>query len=119
MELNSFVSEVYNSIDRADASKFASFITPTGIFRFANMPAVAGNRAIEEFVDGFFKSLKGIRHSDLESWKSEDVIFVTGMVNYLRHNSTALEAPFSCTWKMKGPLIDEYLIFIDASELYN
>jgi len=118
MGLKSFVSEVYNSIDRADASKFATFITPTGIFRFANAPAVAGNQNIEEFVDGFFKSLKGISHSYLESWKAEDVIFVNGIVRYLRFNGTALQAPFSCTWKMKGQLIDEYLIFIDASELY-
>ncbi len=118
MELKSFVSEVYNSIDQADAVKFASFITPAGLFRFANTPAVVGNREIEEYVDGFFKSLKGISHSSLESWEAQDTIFVNGNVRYIRHNGTALEAPFSCTWKMKDQLINEYLIFIDASELY-
>lgn len=30
MEFKSFVTEVYQSIDRADAGKFASFITPNG-----------------------------------------------------------------------------------------
>lgn len=119
MELKAFVSEVYQSIDRADSEKFASFFTPNGIFRFANIPAVKGTKSIDEFVAGFFKSLKGISHSDLESWRApEDVIFVNGNVKYLRHNDTTLEVPFSCTWKMKDRLIDEYLIFIDNSELY-
>lgn len=118
MELKTLVSNVYQSIDNADSAKFASFIAPNGIFRFANNPAVNGNKAIEAFVAGFFKSLKAIRHSDLESWRVEDVIFANGNVKYTRHNNTSLEVPFSCTWKMKDGLIDEYLIFVDASELY-
>lgn len=118
MDYKALVSKVYQSIDSADAAKFASFIAPSGIFRFANIPAVKGNKAIQAFVADFFKSLNGIRHSDLESWSLEDVIFVNGTVKYTRHNDTLLELPFSCTWKMKDGLIDEYLIFIDASELY-
>lgn len=118
MELKSFVTEVYQSIDRADAHTFASFITKGGTFRFANHPGVTGREAIEAFVDGFFKSLGGIAHSGLESWSTGEVIFVNGNVKYTRHNGTSLELPFSCTWKMKGELIDQYLIFIDSSELY-
>jgi len=118
MDYKALVSAAYQSIDSADAAKFASFITPDGIFRFANIPAVKDNKPIKEFVEGFFKSLKGISHSNLESWSVEDVIFVNGDVKYTRHNDTSLEVPFSCTWKMKDGLIDEYLIFIDNSELY-
>jgi len=118
MDLKSFVTEVYQSIDRADATKFASFLTPNGSFRFANHPAVIGNREVEAFVDGFFKSLKAIRHSNLEYWETGSVIFVNGTVTYTRHNDTTLALPFSCTWKMNAQLIDEYLIYIDSSELY-
>lgn len=119
MELKTIVSTVYQAIDSEDATKFASFISPEGIFRFANIPAVQGNKAIEAFVEGFFKSLKGISHSNLESWSIDHVIFVNGNVKYTRHNNTSLEVPFSCTWKMENGLIDEYLIFVDTSELYN
>lgn len=118
MKLSSFVTEVYKAIDQADAKKFASFITPGGTFRFANNPGVTGNADIEAYVDGFFRSLKGIAHSGLESWSAGDVIFVNGTVKYTRLNGTSLELPFSCTWKMEGSLIDQYLIFIDSSELY-
>jgi len=118
MELTAFVTEVYQSIDQANANKFASYITPEGSFRFANHPAVAGRKEVEDFVEGFFKSLKSIRHSHLESWESGNAIFVNGTVTYTRHNGTILALPFSCTWKMKDQLINEYLIFIDSSDLY-
>ncbi|HWS00766.1 MAG TPA: nuclear transport factor 2 family protein [Prolixibacteraceae bacterium] len=118
MENKAYIAEIYQSIDNADAKKFASYIAPNGSFRFANNPAVTGNQAIEAYVDGFFKSLKGINHSNLESWSTGDAIFVNGTVKYTRHNDTSLELPFSCTWKMKDQLIDQYLIFIDSSELY-
>ena len=118
MELISFVTEVYQSIDRADAAKFASYLTPNGSFRFANHPSVTGNQEVEDFVDGFFKSMKCISHSNLEYWATEDAVFVNGTVTYTRHNETTLSLPFSCTWKMKEHLIDQYLIFIDSSELY-
>ena len=118
MEFKTFVTEVYRSIDRQDSSSFARFITPEGSFRFANNPAVTGTAAIEAYVAGFFQSLKGINHSNLESWNTGDAIFVNGIVKYTRHNDTTLEVPFSCTWKMKDQLIDQYLIYIDSSELY-
>jgi hypothetical protein len=118
MQLKSFVTEVFQSIDQVDSAKFASFITPNGSFRFANNPAVKGNKAIEDYVEGFLQSLKGISHSNLESWTSENTVFVNGNVKYTRHNNTTLDVPFSCTWKMKGHAIDEYLIFVDSSQLY-
>jgi len=118
MELNKYVAEVFQSIDRMDASKFASFITPEGCFRYANNPAIEGNKAIETFVGGLFQSLKGISHSNLESWQASEAIFVNGTVSYLRHNDTKLAVPFSCTWKMLNGSIDEYLIFVDSSELF-
>jgi hypothetical protein len=118
MELKLFVKEVYQSIDQADAKKFASYLSEEGSFRFANNPAVVGRKAIEDFVDEFFKSLKSIQHSQLESWETDGVKFVNGIVTYTRHNDTVLALPFSCTWKMKDQLINEYLIYIDSSELY-
>jgi hypothetical protein len=118
MKLKSFVTEVYQSIDSADAKKFASYFEQNGSFRFANNPEVTGITAVEAYVDGFFKSLKKVAHSNLESWSTEDVIFVNGVVQYTRHNSTTLELPFSCTWKMQDQLIKQYQIYIDSSELY-
>jgi hypothetical protein len=118
MDLKSFVTEVYQSIDSSDAKKFASYFAQNGIFRFANNPEVAGIADVEAYVDGFFRSLKNVSHSNLEYWNTGDVIFVNGTVQYTRLNNTTLVLPFSCTWKMEGQKIKQYLIYIDSSELY-
>jgi len=118
MENQLNLAEIFQSIDNADATKFASFISSDGCFRYANNPPVFGSEAIEAYVAGFFQSIKGINHSNLESWRTSDTISVNGTVQYTRHNDTTLEIPFACTWKLKDYLIDQYLIYIDSSELY-
>ena len=48
----------------------------------------------------------------------DDKRFATGRVTYTRHDDSTLQVPFSVILKMQGDLIDEYLIFVDTSELY-
>jgi hypothetical protein len=111
--------KVFASIDAFNSKEFASFFTKDGIFRFANMPPVVGSSDVETFVDNFFKSIKKISHSGLETWEVPGVIFVNGTVNYTRHNDTKLSVPFSVTWKMRDEKIHEYFIFVDNSQLYS
>jgi len=40
------------------------------------------------------------------------------MVTYTRHDSSTLTVPFANILRFEGDLIDEYLIFLDVSELY-
>lgn len=77
-----------------------------------------GKQNIYDFVDGFFKSIKAIRHSGLEIWQLEGVSFVNGNVTYTRHDNSELSVDFSNTFKLKGGKIQQYLIFVDNSELY-
>jgi hypothetical protein len=118
MTQNNFVTELYSAIDVKDTIKLVSNMTEDSIFRFANLPAVEGKGNISAFLDGFFQSIKSIRHSDIESWNTADVHFVTGRVNYTRFNDSVLSVPFAVLLKMKASLIKEFLIFVDNSELY-
>jgi ketosteroid isomerase-like protein len=119
MTQNNFVSDLYSAIDAKDTRKLVSNMTEDSIFRFANIPAVEGKGNITDFLDGFFQSIKSIRHSDLESWNIANVWFATGHVNYTRHDDSTLKVPFGILLKMKADLIKEFLIFVDNSELYS
>lgn len=113
-----FVTDVFRSIDKMDAGVFAGFFTDNGEFRFGNMPSVIGRSAIEEFTSGFFKAIKGIKHTELQHWKSENYLLVNGRVNYTRHDGSGLSVPFSVTWKFDGDKIANYLVFVDNSALF-
>ncbi len=118
MSTDNFIKDMYGIVDAKDGAALAAMMTENGIFRFANIPGVEGREAIIGFLDNFFKSIKGIAHDQLEDWKVDDTRFAIGRVTYTRHDDSALAVPFSVILKMKGNLIHEYLIFVDASELY-
>ena len=118
MSTDNFIKDMYSVVDSMDGGALAEMMTENGIFRFANMPPVQGRGAITEFLGGFFQSIKGIDHDQIEDWKVDGVRFATGRVTYTRHDDSALAVPFSVILKMDGNLIDQYLIFIDTSELY-
>ncbi len=118
MSTDNFIKDMYSVVDAKDGTALAAMMTENGTFRFANIPGVQGKENIVGFLDNFFQSIKGIAHDQLEDWKVGDTRFATGRVTYTRHDDSALAVPFSVILKMHGDLIDEYLIFVDASELY-
>ncbi len=109
---------LFKAIDDMNTEKFVSYIADDGILRFGNQSVIEGKKAIFEYIDAFFKAIKAIAHSELEIWQLSDVSFVNGRVTYTRHNDTQLSVHFSNTFKMKNSLINEYLIYVDNSELF-
>ena len=118
MESRLYIKELYQAVDKFDSAAIADKMTENGKFRFANMPAVEGHEAFCEFLDGFSKTIKGMRHDQLESWECGDVFIVNGFVSYTRHDDSVLTVPFSTTLKIKQGLIYEYRVFVDNSDLF-
>ena len=118
MSKGQFILDMYKAIDAKSSVGMCEFLSADAIFRFANMPAVVGKTNIIAFLDGFFTSIKAIKHTGLESWNDENAWFVTGIVTYTRHDDSILTAPFGVLLKMNGNLVKDYQIFVDASELY-
>jgi ketosteroid isomerase-like protein len=118
MEAKTFVQDMYRIVDAKDARCLAALMTENGIFRFANQAAVQGREAIIAYLGNFYRSIADIAHDRIEDWQTGDTRFATGWVKYTRHDRSELSVPFSVLLRMKGELISEYLIFVDASELY-
>ena len=118
MHHDKYIHDVFTTVDKMHGASLAGMMTPGGLFRFANIPGIQGREAITAFLDNFYQSIKAIKHDQLEDWSVEDTRFATGRVTYTRHDDSTLAVPFSVILRMKENLIDEYLIFVDASELY-
>lgn len=118
MSTGTFVKDMYKIVDAKDGAALAALMTEDGIFKFANLPAVQGTENITAFLDGFFQSIKGIAHSQIEDWMTDNTRFAIGTVSYTRQDDSTLAVPFSVVLKMKGDLIAEYLVYVDTSELY-
>ena len=118
MNRDTFAVELYSVVDTMDAGRLSTYLTEDSQFRFANIPAVEGRENIRQFLEGFYQTIKSIRHSGIESWWKDDQCFVTGKVTYVRPDDFSLTVPFGVQLKLDGDLIQEWLIFVDNSELY-
>ena len=118
MPTPNWIRELFQTIDNNDPAGFASFLTPDASFVFANAEPVSGKDAARQAVAGFLSSIKAIRHEVFDTWQQPDAVICHGRVTYTRHDSSQLSVPFANVFKMRDGLIRDYLIYVDASELY-
>jgi ketosteroid isomerase-like protein len=113
-----WLQPLFAAIDRRDADAFVTFLTDDATFRFANADGVVGRAAIREAVGGFFASIASLDHTLDDVWTPPGAVIVHGSVTYTRHDGSRLSVPFANVFKLQGEKIRDYLIFLDASQLY-
>jgi hypothetical protein len=113
-----WTAPLYQAIDAKDSRRFLSFLTENAQFRFGNNPPAIGHAAIGAAVDGFFASIRSSRHDILNNWAPPGHLVSQGMVTYIRHDGGTLTLPFVNVFNMGGNLVQDYLIYIDATPLY-
>ncbi len=113
-----WLEPLFAAIDRRDADTFATFLADDATFRFGNADGVVGRAAIREAVGGFFASIARLDHTIADAWALDGAVVVHGSVTYTRHDGGRLTVPFANVFKLQGEKIGEYLIFVDASQLY-
>ena|SRR5712692_4422140 len=118
MENPTWVTQLFQSIDAMDTKRLLGFINNDAQFRFGNAPAVLGKAAIGQAVDGFFTTIKAIKHRLLSTWTHPDSVICQGEVTYTRHDNSQLTLPFVNIFGMKANLVKDYLIYIDITPLY-
>ena len=118
MPIPNWIRELFQTIDTNDPAGFASFLTDDVSFVFGNAEPVRGKEAAREAVASFLSSIKGIRHEVFAAWEQADAVTCHGQVTYTRHDTSQLSVPFANVFKMREGLIQDYLIYVDASELY-
>lgn len=113
-----WLDSLFASIDARNTSAFVGHLTPDAEFRFGNMPLVSGREQIASMVEGFFQSIRGLRHVLLDHWRCDDTLICRGMVTYLRHDGAEVVLPFANFMKCDGQLASLYQIYGDVSPIY-
>jgi hypothetical protein len=117
------VANLFDAVDRLDATAFAQRFAEDGTFRFGNAPAAVGRRQIEEGVAGFFSSISGLKHEIVGvwsgTWEGGAVTSVETAVTYRRRDGTATDPiPITSTLRMRGNLIADFRVFADISPVF-
>ena len=115
---SAWAEELFQSIDGKDTQRFLAFLTDDAEFRFGNAPPALGREAISQLLDGFFGSIRAVKHDLIRTWTMPDHLLCQGNVTYTRIDGSTLCVPFVDVLAMRGNLISNYLIYVDASQLY-
>jgi len=118
METSAWVTQLFQALDTFNAEAFASFLTNEAVFVFGNAEPVRGKQTIQDVVAGFFTTIQAIRHDRVETWTLPETVICRGIVTYTRHDGSQLSAPFANIFKLKNGLIQDYLIYVNNSQLY-
>jgi hypothetical protein len=119
MQKETWIKQLFQTIDNRDTPAFLTFLSSEATFRFGNWPAVTGKAAVGEVVGGFFQSIKALQHTIERTWELPDSVICHGIVTYTRHDDSTLTVPFVDIFELNGDLVQNYLIFLDASALYS
>ena len=115
---NAWTTEMFQSIDAKDTERFLAFLTEEAQFCFGNALPRLGRQDIAALLAGFFASIKALRHDVLNTWTVPDYVLCQETVTYTRHDGSTLSVPFVDVFSMRGTLVKDYLIYVDASHLY-
>lgn len=118
MDTPAWVTTVFQALDTFDTQTFVSFLTDDAVFVFGNAEPVKGKPTIQSVVAGFFSSIRAIRHDLLETWTLPETVICRGVVTYTRHDGSQLSVPFANVFKLRNDLIQDYLIYVNNSQLY-
>ncbi|MCP4262959.1 MAG: nuclear transport factor 2 family protein [Planctomycetes bacterium] len=119
MEDDGWVKRLFSSVDKMDTEAFLGFLEDDALFRFGSEQVVTGKEAIGKTIEGFFASIKDLRHDILETWFVADAVICQGEVTYTRVDDSDITIPFVNILRMQGNRIREYLIYIDIKPLYS
>ena len=112
-----WVADLFRAVDSMDADGFVGFMAEDVFFRNGSAEPLRGRDAARNDISSLYARIKGINHLISETWVHGNVVVIHGTVTYTRPDGSTLTVPFADIWKMKGDLIQEYMIFMDSTKL--
>ncbi len=118
MAIPAWVEQLFSTIDAKDTEGFLQQLSPDVQFRFGNAPLMSERAQVGEAVSGLFQGIAGLKHQLLDVWELDGATICRGEVCYTRHDGSTLEVPFINVLRRGSETIDEYLIYVDVSQLF-
>ena len=117
MNANLFVKSLYECVDNKDLHVLSEKLDEDVYFKFSNFEAVIGMDAVLESNEGFFSSIKNMRHEIRNVWSQGDDVICNGEVHYTRLDGSLHSAAFATVLTVKNNKVTNYLIYADVSLL--
>ncbi|MBN3898761.1 MAG: nuclear transport factor 2 family protein [Nostoc sp.] len=100
------------------SEKYVTFLTESAQFRFGNLDALVGHKAIKDSLVDFCQQVKSIYHDIKREWEIGDVVFLDMEVTYYRLDGISVTLPVMDLFQFQDDLIQEVQIFMDINPVF-
>lgn len=114
-ESGEWMRELFAALDRGGVPAMFPWLADDLRFRFGSYPPGRGRQAFAEAWAGMSTRIRAMAHEVLESWEAGDTAICRGNVRYTLDDDRVVTLPFANVFKLRGGLIAEYLVYVDAS----
>jgi SnoaL-like domain len=112
------IAKIYAADEAMDAADFVALLSPEASFQLGGSPLVRGRKGIQDFVQGLFSSLKGIRHKLLHFWLDDCKLVFQGEVTFTFPTGQSMVLPYvDVVTSEKDGLLEDYRIYIDLTPM--
>jgi uncharacterized protein (TIGR02246 family) len=116
---NGMAQRVFTTIDAMDLDSIAGFFAEDGRVVFGNGDPLVGREAIVSGVQGFFSTIKGLRHRIVNQWSVGAETVAETEVTYRRLDGKSVAIPAVSIWHTRPDgLIDHYRVVFDLAPVY-
>lgn len=105
--------------EKMDVDQALTLFTENALYRFGNYPPAIGREAIAATTKAsHLDQIKSISFDIKEIWENGDAVIVQMEINYTRIDDSILTLPCTDIFRMEGDLVQEMLVYMDASPLF-
>ncbi|MCY1283327.1 SnoaL-like domain protein [compost metagenome] len=111
--------KIFDDIDSKRMEGFLSLLADDIELTIANNPAASGKEQVRTIVGAFWQSINGLKHHVRHVIKSDDYAVFESLVTYTRLDQKEVIVPCVTVIKLRGELISEWRIYVDASPVFS
>jgi ketosteroid isomerase-like protein len=118
MDHDGFLRDMFAALDRDSVHGLFPYLTEDVEFRFAGYPKAQGRETFAKIWAEMSGAIRALEHRLHGVGRDGDVLFCRGDVSYHLTDGATVTVPFANWFRLRGDLISEYLIYVDASPVF-
>jgi ketosteroid isomerase-like protein len=117
-ERQAMVKELFAAIDSGDPRAQFPFMTDDVVLVFGNTPPIQGEEAIQQGVEAFLATIKGLSHEIVGVYEVDGSVTIRLLVTYTRLDDKVVRVPVVTFFEETDGKISYYQVYYDLAPVY-
>jgi ketosteroid isomerase-like protein len=112
------LDKLYGAVNRRDLDEYLGSFTPDAEYQAANIPAVYGTKAIQEFGANMIPHFNKVLHNVKQAWQKGDTVVCELDLEYHRKDGKVVTVPCLNIIRLKDGKVKSLRAYLDATPAF-